>query len=330
MFSSDRRSVTQLAKLKDFPRDTMEKVLRLAHILKELETGSFKPFRLVLKGGTALQFVFFGLRRLSVDIDMDIDLELTLAQMQETRMKLEKEIKAMMESEGYLFVTDSRFHHALSSLSFQYTNLFGGRDRIEIEINYVNRVHILEPIRKTVSIDGIPDFSVLVLQPKELFATKIAALIGRGKPRDIYDVWLIDKSDYNTPDVMADLRRYALFYIINSMTIGEKTDLYWQIQDQKERINNTESETFYAALRSVIRRSDPIDQTELTVRAFRMIDTLFNNLETQVNAYFSAFKKGIFNPGLLFLDSPWNQAIEHHPMALWKANQIKETTKSRQ
>ena len=50
MFSSDRRSVTQLAKLKDFPRDTMEKVLRLAHILKELETGSFKPFRLVLKG----------------------------------------------------------------------------------------------------------------------------------------------------------------------------------------------------------------------------------------------------------------------------------------
>lgn len=325
MFSFDRSYVTQLAERNDFPKATMEKVLRLAHILKEFASGSFEPFRLVLKGGTALQFVFFGLRRLSVDIDMDIDLELTLDQMQQTRMKLEKEIKAMMSSEGYQYIVDSRVHHALSSLSFMYTSLFGSRDRIEIEINYVNRIHILEPIRKTVSIEGIPSFSVLVLQPKELFATKIAALVGRGKPRDIYDVWLFEKSEYYTLEVVTDLRRYALFYIINSMAVDGETDLYWHIQNQKELIRITDSQSFHTALRSVLRRSEPIEETEFTVSALRVIDALFNNLEIQVNAYYSAYQKGAFSPELLFQDSPWNNAMIHHPMAIWKTNQIRES-----
>jgi len=330
MFSFDRSYVTQLAERNDFPKTTMEKVLRLAHILKELAQGSFESFRLVLKGGTALQFVYFGLRRLSVDIDMDLDLELTLDQMQQTRMKLEKDIIAMMSSEGYQYIVDSRVHHALSSLSFMYTNLFGSRDRIEIEINYVNRIHILEPIRKTVSIEGIPSFSVLVLQPKELFATKIAALVGRGKPRDIYDVWLFEQSEYYSLEVVTDLRRYALFYIINSMAVDGETDLYWHIQNQKELIRKTDTQSFHMALRSVLRRSEPIEEAEFTVSAFRVIDALFNNPETHVNAYYSVYQKGIFNPGLLFLDSQWNQAIEHHPMALWKTIQIKETARFNQ
>jgi len=328
MFSFDRSYVTQLAERNDYPKATMEKVLRLARILRELASGSFEPFRLVLKGGTALQFVYFGLRRLSVDIDMDLDLELTLDQMQQTRMKLEIEIKAMMESEGYLYIIDSRVHHALSSLSFMYTNLFGSRDRIEIEINYVNRIHILEPIRKTVSVEGIPAFSVLVLQPKELFATKIAALVGRGKPRDIYDVWLFEKSEYFSQDVITDLRRYALFYIINSMAVDGETDLYWHIQNQKELIRKTDSQSFHTALRSVLRHSEPIEETEFTVGALRVIDKLFNNLEIQVNAYYSAYQKGAYSPELLFQDSPWNNAMIHHPMALWKTTQIKEGNKT--
>ena len=54
-----------------FHVDTIEKVYRLTEILKELsEIDSIKR-NVVLKGGTAINFLYFDIPRLSVDIDLD-------------------------------------------------------------------------------------------------------------------------------------------------------------------------------------------------------------------------------------------------------------------
>ena len=174
------------------------------------------------------------------------------------------------------------------------------------------------------TIKGIAPFTVLVLPPTELFATKLAALIGRGKPRDIYDVWLFENSQWYQKEFLDDLRRYTLFYVINSMNVDEDTDLHRYIQDQKESIKRTESAAFQTALRSVLKRSEPIEESSFTISAIRLIDALFDQVEIMNNAYFQSYRKGVFAPVLLFRDSPWNKALSHHPMSLWKTNQIRE------
>jgi len=54
-----------------FVRDTLEKMLRLAEILKFISGAPLLSKAMALKGGTAINLTIFNLPRLSVDIDLD-------------------------------------------------------------------------------------------------------------------------------------------------------------------------------------------------------------------------------------------------------------------
>lgn len=69
--SYDLVYLSQKAEEIGFVRDTLEKVYRLADILKFLNTVSLLRDSLALKGGTAINLTIFNLPRLSVDIDLD-------------------------------------------------------------------------------------------------------------------------------------------------------------------------------------------------------------------------------------------------------------------
>lgn len=62
-------------------RDTLEKVYRLAEILKYINADKLLERRLVLKGGTAINLMVFNLPRLSVDIDLDYDRDCSAEEM---------------------------------------------------------------------------------------------------------------------------------------------------------------------------------------------------------------------------------------------------------
>ena len=67
----DRQMFEQLSKETTYQVDLLEKVYRLTELLKEITSTELKNI-LVLKGGTAINFIHLDLPRLSVDIDMDI------------------------------------------------------------------------------------------------------------------------------------------------------------------------------------------------------------------------------------------------------------------
>ncbi|MCD7859808.1 MAG: nucleotidyl transferase AbiEii/AbiGii toxin family protein [Firmicutes bacterium] len=52
-------------------RDTLEKAYRLRDVLRFLDSSELLRNSLALKGGTAINMLFFNLPRLSVDIDLD-------------------------------------------------------------------------------------------------------------------------------------------------------------------------------------------------------------------------------------------------------------------
>ena len=71
MNSYNKTYLDQIAQEKGFVRDNLEKVIRLAEILRYINQSPLLQKSLVLKGGTAINLTVFRMPRLSVDIDLD-------------------------------------------------------------------------------------------------------------------------------------------------------------------------------------------------------------------------------------------------------------------
>ena len=70
MMQLDRLTLGRMAKDLGFVRDTLEKVCRLADVLKFMESDALLSEAIALKGGTAINLTIFDLPRLSVDSDL--------------------------------------------------------------------------------------------------------------------------------------------------------------------------------------------------------------------------------------------------------------------
>lgn len=87
-----RSYIIETARKYGFQRDTLEKVIRLYQILKDMSGIPLFRDCFALKGGTAINLVCFNLPRLSVDIDLDFT---RFGRMPEL-LPLRKEIKSAL------------------------------------------------------------------------------------------------------------------------------------------------------------------------------------------------------------------------------------------
>ncbi len=145
---------------------------------------------LAFKGGTALRLVWRG-NRYSEDLDFngpdDVEAVRRLWSHVVAGLRdfgIQAEVRNEWESEvGYSF-----------DVSYQGP-LYDGRDRskgkVRIDVN--RRPEPVETRRELVTseYDDVRPFVVTVLTPEHLLAEKIRALLVRGKPRDLYDIWLL-------------------------------------------------------------------------------------------------------------------------------------------
>ena len=84
----DKLQLSQKAKELKVVRDTLEKVCRLQEILRFFDSSELLRTHLALKGGTAINLLFFNLPRLSVDIDLDFCQNISREEMLEKRGKI--------------------------------------------------------------------------------------------------------------------------------------------------------------------------------------------------------------------------------------------------
>ena len=164
---------------------------------------------LIYKGGTALRMVYGG-TRYSEDLDFNGPREVPMLQStwQEVVARLRDfgvvaEMRREWESEvGYSF-----------DVSFQGP-LYDGRDRskgkVRVDVN--RRPEEVAARRELVAseYDDVRPFVVTVLTREHLLAEKIRALLVRGKPRDLYDIWLLLRQEVE-PDVSLIERKLALY-----------------------------------------------------------------------------------------------------------------------
>ena len=303
-----RQYLTRLAQESNFIKDTLEKVLRLSEILKFLNSDVVFKDKLALKGGTAINLTAVELPRLSVDIDLDFTVNVSKDELPEIKEKFKKRLTDYMWQKGYS-LADSRDHFALTSFLFNYINNAGNRDNIKVEINFLDRCHVLPLEKKKILTKGIvEDFEILTLNTIELYASKINALLSRATPRDLYDVNAMIENNVITDTKL--LRKCLVFY----NAIGGDYDIQYLDYKNVERLDYRKYKT---QLKHVISKDDKFDIEKAKEKVLAYVKDLLVLTDWE-REFLSKLKDKTYAPELLFDDETIISNIAHHPAALWR------------
>ena len=152
---------------------------------------------LVFKGGTALQKTY-GLNRFSEDLDFttksNIDTE-TAIKTVITNMKIfgcetsQKKKKDDDRTNNYILqIKGPLFNGTEQSQSYIRLDI-SKREKVEMPIN----INTITPLYK-----DLPPYIVPVMDPSEIMAEKIRAILTRNSARDIYDLWFLTQKKTKT------------------------------------------------------------------------------------------------------------------------------------
>ncbi len=147
-----RKYIESLNKDNNFIQNNLEKVVRLLDVLIFIST-ELDPYgdKLVLKGGTAINLMYTNLARLSVDIDLDYIGSLDKEKASKDRDIIMDALDNYMLGVGYDISSKSRGSVILASRTYSFTNASHNKDNIKVEINFIDRIHISQSIRKKIT-----------------------------------------------------------------------------------------------------------------------------------------------------------------------------------
>jgi predicted nucleotidyltransferase component of viral defense system len=306
--------ISNFGKQTGFINSNIEKVIRLLDVLTFIDSD-FDPYheKLVLKGGTAINLMITNLARLSVDIDLDYIGSLDKEKMGVDRDAIMSALDNFMLKEGYALSKEkSRCSVILASRTYSYTNAFGNRDNIKVEINFIDRIHVCPCIRKKVKYF---DKEVMVQTPleAELLGMKIAALIDRHKPRDLFDIY---KLKGYMPNLDKDrVRKLAVFYL--------SLDGILELNESSfDNVNKITQDSIKKELQPILAKGNVFDLKAAKEEVINFLKELLT-LSDKENKYLEEFSKGNFDPYLLFEPNDAERAAKH-PMAKWRAANLKK------
>lgn len=294
-------------------RNTLEKVLRLAEILRFINNNDILKDKLALKGGTAINLLYSDLPRLSVDIDLDFAHNVDKNDMLKIRELIKEVLITHFTGEGYILSKHSRYSYALDSFVIAYTPSGGGSDNIKVEINYAMRSHILPLEQKMLDLGVIENpFPVLTVPKIEIYAGKINALLSRNQIRDLYDTYQMITNNLLDTHEIEILKNVVLFYrYIQNETLDFNDDF-------KSKFTRR---SYVRDLLSVIKKGDSFNLDDAINRVLEFIKSITRYDENQ-KLFIKSIEIDIPRFDYLFEDKAMlNNAIEH-PLTKWK--QIKQ------
>lgn len=187
----DRAYFARVASDSGFQAGPLETVFRLADLMTRL-TGKMGK-EILLRGGTALNLFYLDMPRLSVDIDLDFVGAKGSAEAQRRRPEIMREIEEVGSRAGYE-VKPERQSYAMSHQLMHYTNAFGLRRFLKVDVNFLDRVPVLAPQTQILNHpfgEDLPEFKVQSFSFEELAASKLIALVRRAAARDLFDVAML-------------------------------------------------------------------------------------------------------------------------------------------
>ena len=306
-----KQYINEIAQKSGFLANNTEKVIRLLDVLKFIDEELNRiSHQLILKGGTAINLIYTNLTRLSVDIDLDYVGSLEKEQTLKYRERILESLDNYMLKEGYSVSSKSRGSAILVSRTYAYINAYGNRDNIKVEINFIDRIHILPIVNRKINYF---DKEVMIKAPleEELFAMKICALIDRSKPRDLYDTFRLKNDFLNLKK--DKLRKLTLFYL--------SLDGIFELNENSFKgIEAVSQDSIKKELLPVLKKNEKFNLEAIKQEVINFLQDLLV-LTSDETKYLEEFSKGTFNPSLLF-DVCSAERAAKHPMVKWRINNI--------
>ncbi len=308
-----RTQIRELAANSHFPAENLEKALRLRELLIEFHKHTVLNGKLVLKGGTALNFFYLNLARLSVDIDLNYIGNIDREAATKERPQIVKAVEQISGGLGYKLQSGVD-DYALREWYLSFTNHTGGPDRIQVEINFLMRACALPPQElDAAAVGDAAPCRYLILALEELFAGKTKAMIDRHHPRDLYDLYRFSMAGLTyDPDL---LRKLAILF---SSTMGH--DLRSYHMDRFKALDQKELERL---LYPLLRADDRPTADTMLKAVLPLLETVLDH-QREVS-YLDAIASGKYHPEFLFPEQPEIlERIRQHPALLWKAQNVAE------
>lgn len=293
-----------------FHVDIVEKVYRLTLLLMEINGVPELSKKLVLKGGTAINFIYFNVPRLSIDIDMDY-LGVAKENMIKDREKIRDILLRIFKKHGYKVIEKEEY--ALLQFTLGYKNTAGNMDRIKLEINFFNRVPVFQPVKKRFkNFFELKNFKVTTLVIEELFGRKLRALVTRGAPRDLYDVYKLFTSGIEIN--MEKLRKCFIFYLC-CHSDPRKISL--------ELVESIGQHSIKTDLLPLLRKGEKIDAEEMKKVVIPIIRDFMKFDENEIKYIEELYDRKNHKPELLFEGLNYNKELSEHPGIKWKIKGMK-------
>ncbi|MDP4011849.1 MAG: nucleotidyl transferase AbiEii/AbiGii toxin family protein [Candidatus Roizmanbacteria bacterium] len=163
-----------------YPLHIAEKDYLLTLVLQVIATSNLGK-TLIFKGGTALHHCYLEQYRFSEDLDFSSN---------QTAVSLE-EVRKIFEEVEYLSIKKDYLSGATVKVEkLQYIGPLVQPNSLKVEIDFLQNVILAPQVLKYQNVWGV-DFTVSVMDIREICAEKIRAMSDRARYRDFYDMYLI-------------------------------------------------------------------------------------------------------------------------------------------
>ncbi len=303
-----------------FKMEHLEKVYMLMDLLEDIASFPQLKDKFVLKGGTALNLFFFNLPRLSVDIDLNYIGAVDRDAMLSEKPILQKAISAICERHG-LTLDRNPNRHAGGKMVWRYPSALGQMGSLEVDLNFMYRIPLWPIEFKSSCVVGSKQVhNIPILDPHELSAGKLAALIDRKTGRDLFDAYhLLTKTNLDMPKLRLALIVYS--------AISRKADLR-QLTPEAISVDITDLNN---RLLPLLRKSELSSMgghskwaenlVQSCQKAFQHLLPLTENEHAFLD---QLLEYGVIEPKLLSDDLHFIENVINHPAVRWAAQQSKE------
>jgi len=311
--------ISQQAASTGFSAETLEKVFRLLDLLTGIRSHPFLRTRVALKGGTALNLFGSKVPRLSVDIDLNYigsaDREGMLADVP----KVKQAVQAVCGREN-IVVKRVPKDHAGGEWRLGFNRALGGTGVLELDVNLMLRMPLWAPGRRSSLAVGTKQAKdVLVLDDHELAAGKLAAMMARCAPRDLFDTRiLLAREDLDRAKLRAGFVAYGGMSRTDWRTVT--------IDDIAVETRDVERELIpmLSADAAPARADIPTWTTKLITECRDLMGSVLPLSVNEREFLDRLNDHGEIRPGLLAGDDKLRQIIASHPQLEWKALNVRQ------
>ena len=180
-----------------YPLHIAEKDYFLALVMQIIAASSIGKI-FIFKGGTALHHCYLDQYRFSEDLDFSSNRQL---------LSIE-EVRKIFDNIDYLSIKKDYLSEATIKIEkLQYTGPLIQPNSLKVEIDVLQNVLLPQKILTYHNVWGV-DFTVQVMDIKEICAEKIRAMSGRARYRDFYDIYLLlEKYKLDLDEVVSYVRQ---------------------------------------------------------------------------------------------------------------------------